>query len=113
MTLSFVLQAIICQQLIPKVGGGRVLATEVLMCTPAIRAIIRDDKIHQIYSLIQAGQKFGMRTMNQSLTELYLDRKITYGDAAARSSNTQELDDMIARVKGSAGVRTGGQRAAI
>ena len=112
-TLSFVLQAIVCQQLIPKVGGGRVLATEVLMCTPAIRATIRDDKIHQIYSLIQAGQKFGMRTMNQSLAELYLDRKITYGDAVSRSSNTQELDDMIARVKGSAGARTGGQRAAV
>jgi twitching motility protein PilT len=112
-TLSFVLQAIVCQQLIPKAGGGRVLATEVLMCTPAIRATIRDDKIHQIYSLIQAGQKFGMRTMNQSLAELYLGRKITYGDAVSRSSNIQELDDMIARVKGSAGVRTGGKRAAV
>ena len=96
-TLSFVLQAVVSQQLIPRVGGGRVLALEVMICTPAIRAIIRDDKIHQIYSLIQAGQKFGMRTMNQSLAELYLSRKLTMGDAANRSSNPQELNEMIQR----------------
>jgi twitching motility protein PilT len=116
-TLSFVLQAIICQQLIPRVGGGRVVATEILICTPAIRATIRDDKIHQIYSLIQAGQKFGMRTMNQSLAELYLAHKITYGDGIARSANNQELDDLIARAKatGTTRARTtvGGGRAAV
>ncbi|KPK99651.1 MAG: hypothetical protein AMJ91_06955, partial [candidate division Zixibacteria bacterium SM23_73_3] len=59
-TVSFVLQAVISQQLIPKIGGGRVLALEIMICTPAIRALIRDDKIHQIYSLMQAGQKYGM-----------------------------------------------------
>lgn len=116
-TLSFVLQAIVCQQLIPRIGGGRSLAIEVLICTPAIRATIRDDKIHQIYSLIQAGQKFGMRTMNHSLAELYMTRKITYGDAVARSANPQELDDTIARAKGGGGhvVRAGlgGHRAAV
>lgn len=92
--LSFVLQGIVCQQLIPKIGGGRVLAMEVLVATPAIRAVVRDDKIHQIYSLIQAGQKFGMRTMNQSLYELYAKKKITYNDASARSTNLQEFEEM-------------------
>jgi twitching motility protein PilT len=96
-TLSFVLQAVIVQQLIPKIGGGRALAMEIMTTTPAIRAIIRDDKIHQIYSSIQAGQKFGMRTMNQMLAELYLARKITIGDAIARSSNVDELNDIVAR----------------
>jgi len=96
-TLSFVLQAVIVQQLIPRVGGGRALGVEIMVATPAIRAIIRDDKIHQVYSTIQAGQKFGMRTMNQSLAELYLARKITIGDAISRSGNVEELNDIIAR----------------
>jgi twitching motility protein PilT len=96
-TVSFVLQAVISQQLIPKIGGGRVLALEVMICTPAIRALIRDDKIHQIYSLMQAGQKYGMRTMNQSLAELYLKHKITLGDSLGRSSNIQELNELLAR----------------
>jgi len=96
-TMSFVLQAVISQQLIPKIGGGRVLAVEILICTPAVRATIRDDKIHQIYSLMQAGQKHGMRTMNQSLAELYFSRKITIGDAIGRSSNPQEMNEIIGR----------------
>lgn len=96
-TLSFVLQAIVVQQLIPRIGGGRCLATEVLVATPAIRAIIRDDKTHQIYSMIQSGQKYGMRTMNDSLAELYLTRKITVGDALSRSSNPTELNEMLSR----------------
>jgi twitching motility protein PilT len=96
-TLSFVIQAIVVQQLIPRIGGGRALATELLVGTPAIRAIIRDDKVHQIYSTIQAGQKFGMKTMNDSLAELYVARKITIGDALARSSNPAELNEIISR----------------
>ncbi len=96
-TLSFVLQAVVSQQLIPKIGGGRVLALEIMVCTPAIRALIRDDKIHQIYSLMQAGQKYGMRTMNQSLAELYLKHKITLGDAMGRSSNAQELNELLVK----------------
>jgi len=95
--LSFVLQAIVTQQLIPKIGGGRALALEILMATPAIRAVIRDDKVHQIYSLIQAGQKFGMKTMNQSLYELYSARKITINDAVSHSSSPAELEEMINR----------------
>jgi len=94
-TLSFVLQAVVTQQLIPKVGGGRVLGLEIMIATPAIRALIRDEKIHQIYSSIQAGQKYGMRTMNQSLAELYLAHKITLAEAQARTSNIQELNDIL------------------
>lgn len=93
--LSFVLQGIISQQLIPKIGGGRALALEILIATPAVRAVIRDDKIHQIYSIIQAGQKFGMRTMNQSLHDLYINKKINQNDALGRSTNVQELEEMM------------------
>jgi twitching motility protein PilT len=96
-TLSFVLLAVVSQTLIPKVGGGRAMAMEIMVCTPAIRALIRDDKVHQIYSLMQAGQKYGMITLNQSLAELYLSRKITLQDAQGRSSNVQELNDLLAR----------------
>ena len=93
--LSFVLQGIVTQQLIPRIGGGRVLAMEILIVTPAVRAVIRDDKIHQIYSLIQAGAKYGMKTMNQSLAEIFQKRKISYNDAVGRSSNAAEFEEMI------------------
>ncbi|MFH1699989.1 MAG: type IV pilus twitching motility protein PilT [Candidatus Zixiibacteriota bacterium] len=96
-TLSFTLQSVIAQQLVPRMGGGRVLAMEVMVCTPAIRAIIRDDKIHQIYSMIQSGQKYGMRTMNMSLGELYRTGKITLNDATGRSSNPQELTELLSK----------------
>jgi twitching motility protein PilT len=68
-----------------------------MICTPAIKAMIRDGKVHQIYSLIQAGQKYGMKTMNQSLMELNLMRKISLEDAFSRSTNPQELTEMMAR----------------
>lgn len=96
-TLSFVLQAVVSQVLIPKIGGGRVLAMEIMIATPAVRAIIRDDKVHQLYSMIQSGQKYGMKTMNQSLAELYHTGKITLNDAMSFSSNTQELSEMLSR----------------
>ncbi|MFH1422478.1 MAG: type IV pilus twitching motility protein PilT [Planctomycetota bacterium] len=90
--LSFVLQAILCQQLLPHASGkGRLLVAEILIATPAIRSLIRDDKCHQIYSIIQTSGKFGMRTANQSLSELYLQRKITLEDALSRSSDPEEL----------------------
>ena len=98
-SLSFTLQAIVSQCLIPKMGGGRCLALEVMVCTPAIRALVRDDKVHQIYSMIQSGQKYGMKTMNQSLAELYNGGKITVGDAMSFSSNIQELNEMLTRGK--------------
>ncbi len=97
--LSFCLQAVVSQILIPKIGGGRILALEVMVVTPAIRALIRDDKVAQLYSMIQAGQKFGMKTMNQSLAELYTSGKITINDAMSYSPNTGELNEMLSRQK--------------
>ena len=95
--MSFVLEGIFAQNLIPKKSGqGRVLAVELLVPNPAIRNLIREDKIHQIYSMMQTGQaKFGMQTMNQSLYELYSKGLITYEDAIGRSSVPDELMAMI------------------
>ncbi len=95
--LSFVLEGILAQQLIPKKSGtGRVLAVELLVPNPAIRNLIREDKIHQIYSMMQTGQtKFGMQTMNQSLFDLYSRRLISYEDAVGRSSVPDELIAVI------------------
>lgn len=100
-SISFSLQAIVSQTLIPKIGGGRAVALEIMVCTPAIRALIRDDKVHQMYSMIQSGQKYGMKTMNQSLAELYLTGKITINDAMNHSSNSQELGEMLSKEKSS------------
>ncbi|MEA2030086.1 MAG: type IV pilus twitching motility protein PilT [candidate division Zixibacteria bacterium] len=97
MSLSFSLQAIVSQILIPRIGGGRVVALEIMVVTPAIRALIRDDKIHQMYSMVQSGQKYGMKTMNQSLAELYQAGKITINDAMSFSQNTDELGEMLSR----------------
>ena len=94
--LSFVLAGILSQQLIPlKEKDGMALATEVLVATPAVRSMIREAKEHQIYSIIQTSQKYGMRTMNQGLSELYLDGQIGYEDAISRSSNVEELIKMM------------------
>ena len=99
--LSFVLEGVVTQQLIPKASGkGRTIATEVMMPTAAIRNLIREDKIHQIYSQMQVGQeKFGMRTMNQSLIELYQRRLISRDEAIRRSPNLEEFSQMMARVQ--------------
>ncbi len=98
-SLSFSLQGIVSQALIPRIGGGRVMVLEILIVTPAIRAIIRDDKVHQMYSMIQSGQKYGMKTMNQSLAELYQTGKISINDAMSYSHNQQELTEMLQRAK--------------
>lgn len=98
-SLSFSLQAIVSQTLIPRIGGGRVVALEIMVATPAIRALIRDDKVHQMYSMIQSGQKFGMKTMNQSLAELYQGGKIAINDAMNYTQNTDELGEMLSRQK--------------
>jgi len=90
--LSFVLEAVFCQQLLPlAAGNGRCLAAEIMIPTDAIRANIRDDKIHQVYSAIQTGGKLGMKTMNQSLFELYRAGKITYETALAFSHDQEDL----------------------
>ena len=94
--LSFVLLGIVSQQLIPKKeGSGRILGTEVLVATPAVRSVIRDAKEYQIYSTIQTSQKFGMRTMNQALAELYTDGMISLDSAMLRSPDVEELSKMI------------------
>ena len=99
--LSLVLEGILCQSLLPKVGGGRAMAMEILVPNPAIRNLIREDKIHQIYSAMQSGQdKFGMQTFNQSLATLYLQKQITQEIAIARSSMPEELIDMMNRGQG-------------
>jgi twitching motility protein PilT len=97
--LSLVLEGILCQALLPKAGGsGRAMAMEVLVPNPAIRNLIREDKIHQIYSSMQSGQdKYGMQTFNQSLMTLYLQKAITLETALLRSSNPDELQEMINR----------------
>jgi twitching motility protein PilT len=97
--LSLVLEGIVTQTLLPKAEGkGRVVALEILVPTPAIRNLIRDDKIHQIYGAMQTGQeKLGMQTMNQSLASLYHKRQITLETAMSASSNRDELQDMIHR----------------
>jgi len=97
--LSFVLEAILAQHLIPKKSGqGRVLSFELMMPNPAIRNLIREEKIHQIYSMMQTGQaKFGMQTMNQSLYDLYAKGIISYEDAIGRSYLPEELNGMIQR----------------
>jgi len=97
--LSLVLEGVICQSLIPKaVGKGRVLALEVMIPNPAIRNLIREDKIHQVYSSMQTGQlKFGMQTFNQSLSELVLKGEITQDMAISYSSNQDELRELINR----------------
>jgi twitching motility protein PilT len=95
--LSFVLEGVISQSLMPRANGsGRCLAIEVMIPNAAIRNLIREDKVHQIYSQMQIGQeKFGMMTMNQSLANLFLRRMITMEDALGRSSDPDELRNMI------------------
>jgi twitching motility protein PilT len=96
--LSFVLQGVLSQQLIPRADAkGRVLGLEIMIPNAAIRNLIREDKIHQIYSQMQVGQaRFGMMTMNQSLMNLYQRRYVTYEEALSRSSDAEELRKMMA-----------------
>ncbi|MGE3273513.1 MAG: type IV pilus twitching motility protein PilT [Vicinamibacterales bacterium] len=97
--LSLVLEGIVCQALLPKAAGdGRVVALEILVPTPGIRNLIREDKVHQIYSAMQTGQeKLGMQTMNQSLATLYFRRQISLETALGQSSHREELQEMINR----------------
>jgi len=100
--LSFVLEGILCQALLPKANNqGRALTMEILVPNAAVRNLIREDKVHQIYAMMQSGQsKHGMQTFNQSLATLYFKKQITLQTALARSSNVEELQDMINRGAG-------------
>jgi twitching motility protein PilT len=97
--LSLVLEGIMCQSLLPRIDGkGRAMIMEILVPNAAVRNLIREDKIHQIYSSMQSGQeKFGMQTFNQSLATAYFQKQITLETAVARSSNVDELQEMINR----------------
>jgi twitching motility protein PilT len=107
--LSLVLEGIMCQALLPKSSGsGRAMAMEIMVPNSAIRNLIRDDKVHQIYSMMQTGQdKHGMQTFNQALATLYHKRAITMETALQRSSNVDELKDLIDR---GAGLNTNGAK---
>jgi twitching motility protein PilT len=100
--LSLVLEGIMCQSLLPRASGsGRCLAMEILIPNPAVRNLIREDKIHQIYSAMQTGQeKHGMQTFNQALASLYFAKQISLQTALSVSSNPEELQDMINRGAG-------------
>ena len=110
--LSFVLEGVLTQNLMPRLGApGRVLALEVMVPNPAIRNLIREDKIHQIYSQMQVGQnKFGMQTFNQSLAALVQRRLISIDDAMARSNDVDELRNILSTgAIGGAGRPMGGR----
>lgn len=100
--LSMSLEAVVTQALLPRADGkGRVLALELLIPNAAIRNLIRENKIHQIYSAMQMGQeKFGMQTFNQSLASLYFKGDITYELAMNVTSKPEELTDIIQRREG-------------
>ncbi len=97
--LSFVMEGVLSQALLPKATGtGRVMALEIMVPNPAIRNLIREDKVHQIYSQMQVGQqKFGMQTMNQALFNLMSKRLITMDEGFSRSSDPDELTTMLQR----------------
>jgi len=93
--LSFTLQAAISQELIKADDGGRALAAEILIANSAVKALIRDGKTHQIYSVIQTNQRMGMTTMNQSLARLVRDGRISLESALARSTASEELAKLL------------------
>jgi twitching motility protein PilT len=93
--LAFVIVGIMTQTLIKRIRGGRTLGLEILVATPAVKALVRDDKVHQIYSHLQAGHKYGMQTMNMSLYKLYMNKEITLESAFAHSRDQEELQKMI------------------
>jgi twitching motility protein PilT len=112
--LSLVLEGILCQTLVPRASGsGRCMAMEILIPTSAVRNLIREDKIHQVYSAMQTGQeKYGMQTFNQSLSQLVITKQITQEEAINKSSNTEELQDLIQRGVG-LNVQSAAQRVAV
>jgi len=90
--LAFVLEGVVTQTLLPRARGrGRVAAAEIMICTPAIRACIRDEKVHQIYSLLQAGKKHGMQTMNDALSQLYMKGDVGLEECVKRSPDPNEF----------------------
>ncbi len=96
--VSFVLQAVFSQQLLPRINGlGRVLAAEVLVVTPAIRNLIRDEKTEQIIISMQTGAKFGMQTMNMALYDLYIRRMVSFQEVSAASPHPDDFKRLLQR----------------
>ncbi|HZH40167.1 MAG TPA: type IV pilus twitching motility protein PilT [Gemmatimonadales bacterium] len=90
--LAFVLEGVLTQTLLQRAKGrGRIMAAEIMVCTPAIRALIRDDKVHQIESSMQAGKKYGMQTLNDALYQLYMAREVTKDECLRVSGNPNEF----------------------
>ncbi|HKV71856.1 MAG TPA: ATPase, T2SS/T4P/T4SS family, partial [Gemmatimonadales bacterium] len=90
--LAFVLEGVLTQTLLQRAKGrGRIMAAEIMVCTPAIRALIRDDKVHQIESSMQAGKKYGMQTLNDALYQLYMAREVAKEECLRVSSNPNEF----------------------
>lgn len=109
--LSLVLEGVLCQSLLPKIAGGRCMVMEILVPNPAVRNLIREDKIHQIYSSMQTGQeKFGMQTFNQSLLELVMGGKLSLADAMNASSLPDELQGMLNRAQSAGSAPAGRMR---
>ncbi|MGC8863437.1 MAG: type IV pilus twitching motility protein PilT [Armatimonadota bacterium] len=109
--LSNSLEAVLCQQLLPRAGmPGRVCAMEIMIATPAIRNLIREAKSHQLASIIQTSANVGMQTMDQHLRDLYLKGIITYDDALARAMNVEDLKNMINASMGGASANGAGRR---
>jgi twitching motility protein PilT len=103
--LAFVLEGVITQTLLQKAKGrGRVMAAEIMVCTPAIRALIRDDKVHQIYSAMQAGKKHGMQTLNDALYQLYMQRDVIKEECLRVSSDPNEFLRMIGETPAEEGI---------
>ena len=111
--LAFVLEGIITQTLLPRrAGTGRVMAAEILVVTAAVRALIREDKVHQIYSSMQAGKKHGMQTMNDALYQLYMAREVTEEDCLRVSADHNEFYRLIGKtvVEGESSPRESGTK---
>jgi twitching motility protein PilT len=102
-----------CQSLLPKIDGkGRSMIMEILVPNAAVRNLVREDKIHQVYSAMQSGQeKYGMQTFNQALATAYFKKEISLEVALQRSSNMDELQEMINRGTGLLGKSTSGTMA--
>jgi twitching motility protein PilT len=106
--LAFVLEGVVTQTLLQKAKGrGRVMAAEIMVCTPAIRALIRDDKVHQIYSSMQAGKKHGMQTLNDALYQLYMQRDVVKEECLRVSGDPNEFLRMIGEAPVDEGMASG------
>jgi twitching motility protein PilT len=93
--LAMVLEAVVSQTLVPKIGGGRALGCEVLVANTAIRSLIRDDKVHQMQGMLEIGQKIGMQTMNQDLARLFNKGQISMKDALGSTPDPEGLQKML------------------